>query len=44
MAFPRHRPASPVPSNPSFPDIEKDVLASWNAGNTFAQSVEAREG
>ncbi len=44
MAFPRHRPASPVPSNPSFPDIEKDVLASWNAGNTFAKSVEAREG
>ena len=44
MAFPRHRAASPVPSNPSFPDIEKDVLASWNAGNTFAQSVEAREG
>ncbi|MDB4606894.1 isoleucine--tRNA ligase [Pontimonas sp.] len=44
MTFPRHRPASPVPSNPSFPDIEKDVLASWNAGNTFAQSVEAREG
>ena len=44
MAFPRHRPGSAVNSNPSFPDIEKDVLASWNAGNTFAQSVEAREG
>jgi len=44
MAFPRHRPGSPVPSNPSFPDIEEDVLASWRAGNTFARSVEAREG
>ena len=32
-----------VPSQPSFPDVEQDVLAYWRADQTFEASVEARE-
>ena len=33
----------PVPSQPSFPAFERDVLAFWDADRTFQASVEARE-
>ncbi|WP_375003138.1 isoleucine--tRNA ligase [Aeromicrobium sp. CTD01-1L150] len=32
-----------VPSTPSFPEIERRVLAHWEADDTFRASVEARE-
>jgi len=32
-----------VPSQPSFPDVEQDVLAYWQADRTFQASVEQRE-
>lgn len=33
-----------VPPQPSFPALEQEVLASWEADSTFVASVEAREG
>ncbi|TKG66700.1 isoleucine--tRNA ligase [Prauserella endophytica] len=37
------QPADQVPSQPSFPALEKDVLAYWESDRTFAATVEARE-
>ncbi|RBM20286.1 isoleucine--tRNA ligase [Prauserella sp. PE36] len=37
------QPADQVPSQPSFPVLEKDVLAYWESDRTFAATVEARE-
>ncbi|PXY19510.1 isoleucine--tRNA ligase [Prauserella muralis] len=34
---------SQVPSQPSFPALEKDVLAYWESDRTFMATVEARE-
>lgn len=44
MVFPRHRDASSVEASPSFPAIERDVLAYWAAHDTFARSIALREG
>ncbi|MEO6084038.1 MAG: isoleucine--tRNA ligase [Umezawaea sp.] len=41
MAYPKAGEGA-VPSQPSFPDVEQDVLAYWKADNTFQASVEAR--
>jgi len=35
---------SPVPSQPSFKDMEAEVLAHWQATNVFARTQERREG
>jgi len=48
MPYPRahhQRPADadPIPSQPSFPRLEEDTLAYWDADDTFRASVEARE-
>ncbi|MFC4001999.1 isoleucine--tRNA ligase [Prauserella oleivorans] len=37
------QPADQVPSQPSFPALEKDVLAYWESDRTFAATVDARE-
>ncbi|NIJ11289.1 isoleucyl-tRNA synthetase [Saccharomonospora amisosensis] len=37
------QPADQVPAQPSFPALEKDVLAYWETDGTFAATVEARE-
>ncbi len=37
------QPADQVPAQPSFPALEKEVLAYWEADRTFAATVEARE-
>ncbi|EIE99966.1 isoleucine--tRNA ligase [Saccharomonospora glauca] len=37
------QPADRVPAQPSFPALEKEVLAYWEADRTFAATVEARE-
>jgi len=37
-----HAPYPPVESQPSFPAIEQEVLARWEADATFEASVEAR--
>ncbi|MER7116860.1 isoleucine--tRNA ligase [Saccharomonospora azurea] len=37
------QPADQVPAQPSFPALEKDVLAYWEADRTFAATVEARD-
>ncbi|MGC7100493.1 isoleucine--tRNA ligase [Amycolatopsis lurida] len=36
-------PTGQVPSQPSFPALEKDVLAYWEADRTFQATVEARD-
>ena len=36
-------PATRVPSNPRFPDIEERVLKYWDADGTFIASVENRD-
>ena len=41
MAYPLHRDTS-VPASPDLPGVENDVLAYWQADDTFAASVEAR--
>ncbi|GAA4669858.1 isoleucine--tRNA ligase [Frondihabitans cladoniiphilus] len=33
-----------VPSSPSFPDIEKGILAFWKGDDTFQESIRNREG
>ncbi|HUC32629.1 MAG TPA: isoleucine--tRNA ligase [Ilumatobacteraceae bacterium] len=33
-----------VPPSPSFPSLERDVLAYWDADKTFQASIDAREG
>ncbi len=40
--FDEHNEAEPVPSQPSFPLLEKSVLAYWQQDGTFEASVEAR--
>lgn len=42
MAYPLHRP-SEVSASPSFPAIERDVLAYWKADGTFQASIDARD-
>src|SRR5690606_30632840 len=49
MSYPRN--AAPgenagegVPASPRFPEIEKRILTHWKTDDTFAASVEAREG
>ncbi|MFP7760709.1 isoleucine--tRNA ligase [Marisediminicola sp. LYQ85] len=37
-------PASPVVPSPSFPDVERGILAFWKRDDTFAASIENREG
>ena len=37
------QPADQVPAQPSFPALEKDVLAYWEADRTYAATVEARD-
>ncbi|QWF76993.1 isoleucine--tRNA ligase [Amycolatopsis sp. CA-230715] len=32
-----------VPSQPSFPDLEKDVLAHWESDRTFQATIDARD-
>jgi isoleucyl-tRNA synthetase len=41
MAYPKAGEGA-VPSQPSFPDVEQDVLAYWKSDNTFQASIEAR--
>ncbi len=41
MAYPKAGEGA-VPSQPSFPDVEQDVLAYWKADSTFQASVDAR--
>ncbi|CAN5155865.1 isoleucine--tRNA ligase [soil metagenome] len=43
MSYPRNSDEPPTPS-PSFPAIEKGILAFWKKDGTFQASVEAREG
>ncbi|WP_110239342.1 isoleucine--tRNA ligase [Nocardioides gilvus] len=46
MAYPlvSHTGAQSVPSSPRFPAIEEAVLGYWQADDTFAASIEARDG
>ncbi|GAA1230783.1 isoleucine--tRNA ligase [Prauserella halophila] len=37
------QPADEVPSQPSFPALEKDILAYWESDRTFQASIEARD-
>src|SRR5690606_35777309 len=37
------QPADEVPSQPSFPALERDVLAYWESDRTFQSTVEARD-
>ncbi|GAB3481302.1 isoleucine--tRNA ligase [Amycolatopsis cihanbeyliensis] len=37
------QPAGQVPAQPSFPALERDVLAYWETDRTFIATVEARE-
>lgn len=41
--YPLHRPTSDVPSSPSFPSIEEDVLEYWKSDGTFKASIDNRE-
>ncbi|MPY97292.1 MAG: isoleucine--tRNA ligase [Actinophytocola sp.] len=45
MPYPKvsHGDDGAVPAQPSFPELEQDVLAYWSKDNTFEASVEARE-
>ena len=48
MAYPKARVGErtekdAVPSRPSFPSLEAEVLAYWERDKTFEASVEARE-
>jgi len=42
VGYPQHRPATPVPASPDLPALEADVLAYWEADDTFVASVQAR--
>ncbi|MFS0867577.1 isoleucine--tRNA ligase [Microbacterium sp. 179-B 1A2 NHS] len=47
MTYPRSSafgPAASVVPSPSFPDVERDVLAFWEQDGTFRASIEQREG
>jgi isoleucyl-tRNA synthetase len=41
MTYPQHGPAG-VPASPDLPDVERQVLAYWEADHTFEASVQAR--
>ena len=43
MSYPRHRDDDQVTPSPSFPDVERDVLAYWQADQTFQASIDQRE-
>jgi isoleucyl-tRNA synthetase len=48
VPYPRAKLGDPtgpeaVPSQPSFPALEKSVLAYWDAEGSFVESVEQRE-
>ena len=40
--YPLHRPGQEVDPSPSFPAIEKDVLAYWKENDTFQASIDNR--
>ncbi|MFC4556140.1 isoleucine--tRNA ligase [Georgenia faecalis] len=40
--YPLHRPDDAVPASPSFPALEREVLAYWATDDTFRASVENR--
>ncbi|HLH45962.1 MAG TPA: class I tRNA ligase family protein, partial [Acidimicrobiales bacterium] len=40
--MPAGAPYPDVPSSPRFPALEEEILASWEEGDTFRRSVEAR--
>ncbi|MFW2513652.1 isoleucine--tRNA ligase [Demequina sp. SO4-13] len=40
--YPQHRPDSEVPASPSFPSIEREVLAHWKTDGTFQASIDNR--
>lgn len=42
MAYPLHRPDTPVPASPDLPALERDVLAHWDADGTFQASIDQR--
>ncbi len=42
--YPLHRDDQPVPASPSFPALEREVLAYWEADGTFQASIDNREG
>ncbi len=44
MTYPRHRDTTGVAPSPSFPAIEREVLAYWADNNTFRRSIANREG
>ena len=44
MTYPRHRDTAGVQPSPSFPAIERDVLAYWATNDTFRKSISNREG
>lgn len=40
--YPLHRPSADVQASPSFPEIEQEVLAHWQADGTFQASIDNR--
>lgn len=42
MAYPLHRPSTPVPASPDLPSLERHVLAYWDTDGTFQASIDAR--
>jgi isoleucyl-tRNA synthetase len=44
MSYPRNANEAGVPASPNFPAIEERMLAYWATDDTFAASVENREG
>jgi isoleucyl-tRNA synthetase len=42
--YPRHRDSDGVVSSPSFPALEREVLAYWATNDTFRKSIANREG
>jgi isoleucyl-tRNA synthetase len=41
--YPKHQPTVPVPSSPSLPALERDVLDFWAGDKTFQSSIDARD-
>ncbi len=44
MTYPRHRDDTSVVASPSFPALEREVLAYWASADTFRRSIAQREG
>ncbi len=42
MSYPKNHPGAGVPAQPSFPDLEREVLQYWSTDDTFQASVDAR--